>query len=573
MSTAALDFIMTAKNLASGEFAKTETSLKSLNKGFTDAQMTGTKTGDMFGALGKFGLLAGVGIATGVGAALVDFGKKAEEGEVISTRLNTALQANVAGWNGNRQAIDGYIDSQVKLGFTQDDLEASFGTIVTATHDVGKAQETLAAAEDLARLKGISLQDASSALVKVEGGHYRMLQSLGINLKANASATDALAAVQKAAAGQAAAFGGTTAGAFAEMTAEMDKTEEKIGQGLLPVFKSVADFMSEDVVPAIGGLDDALGRAGDMIERLQGQLNDLPPGIDPVAARTYDLDQKIIALSFSAEDNAAALAKLPRPIRDAGGAFEDMANSVGHADDALGEAEKPVVDLRLRFVDLGKAVDGAKAAIDKFQFGPKEAKEHLATLNDEIKKAEGHLHDLEKIKKPTLDQRIDIDQTKESLTGYQQDIVDTSLDMMKLGQKPPDAVMTWLDKLAKKNDAAGLAAWSLLNAEQSVGKVTEDIAQMFTGAKSKNPKHSAAGNFLNAGEASIVGEMGPELFIAGSSGRVIPHGQSLGAGQHLTVNINSTFPPSPAQTRELAAMIDRELHYSVSRSSPSSIRK
>lgn len=41
------------------------------------------------------------------------------------------------------------------------------------------------------------------------------------------------------------------------------------------------------------------------------------------------------------------------------------------------------------------------------------------------------------------------------------------------------------------------------------------------------PKHSAAGNLLKAGEPSIVGEEGWELFIPDTPGHVIPHDQSI----------------------------------------------
>lgn len=201
-------------------------------------------------ALGAIGVLT-----AGIGEAI----HKSEEHEVILKRLDTTLAANVKGYDGNRSAIDAYIDKQTNLGFTVDETTASLAQLVTATGSVQRAQEFQSAAEDLARLKGISLADATDAMTKVEAGRFKGLANLGIVLQKGATATDALAAVQKVAGGQADAYGKTVSGSFAKVNAKIDDAMTKIGDALLPVVAALAGFFADTLIPAVEGVAKALG--------------------------------------------------------------------------------------------------------------------------------------------------------------------------------------------------------------------------------------------------------------------------------------------------------------------------
>jgi hypothetical protein len=239
----------------------------------TGAEQGITSVRGMFKSLAgdaKSSILTGVGLGAGVTAfsmlgnavgAATDFLKDsvqaAIDDEASVRRLTSALHANVPGWDGNTAGIERTIAASQKLGFTDDETRASLTFLTAATHDVAKAQELHNTAMDLARFKGISLQAASEALVKVESGRYRLLASLGITLRDGATATEALAAVQAVAAGQAAAFGDTTAGAMLAAQIAIEEAGESIGRELLPVIKSLAQFLVSDVVPAVRQLVDA----------------------------------------------------------------------------------------------------------------------------------------------------------------------------------------------------------------------------------------------------------------------------------------------------------------------------
>lgn len=88
----------------------------------------------------------------------------------------------------------------------------------------------------------------------------------------------------------------------------------------------------------------------------------------------------------------------------------------------------------------------------------------------------------------------------------------------------------------------------------------------------------AHGGPIAAGTLSVVGEKGPELFVPKTDGVVIPHEQSapfirsmsrassgspmqMAGGGGLTINFQSTWPPTTAQAREIATMVDSQLYY------------
>jgi hypothetical protein len=232
----------------------------------------------------KTSILTGVGLGAGITAfamtqravgavtdAIQGMVQSAIEDESSVARLTAALHANVPGWDGNTDAIERTIAASERLGFTDDETRASLTFLTAATHDVTKAQELHNTAMDLARFKGISLQSASEALVKVEAGRYRILASLGIQLREGATATEALAAVQAVAAGQAEDFGETTAGAMLAAQVALEEAGEEIGRELLPLMKGLADFTLNSVVPAINGLIDGLKTLGPVL----GPLGDI----------------------------------------------------------------------------------------------------------------------------------------------------------------------------------------------------------------------------------------------------------------------------------------------------------
>jgi hypothetical protein len=73
----------------------------------------------------------------------------------------------------------------------------------------------------------------------------------------------------------------------------------------------------------------------------------------------------------------------------------------------------------------------------------------------------------------------------------------------------------------------------------------------------------AAGGPVSAGQPYLVGEKGPELFTPNASGNITPNsglrGRGLALGGGLTIHMNFTWPPTPAQARQIAATVYDEL--------------
>jgi hypothetical protein len=285
-----------------------------------DDQVSGplAKMRDKFDTLGKnkgFQAVAqGVGLGLGISAwGLVDRAisevvniagdsvKAFNEDQASIAQLNTSLKANVAGWDGNRTAIEEVLKARVKLGFSDDEQRTSLSLLVAATHDVNKALEIEATAMDLARFKHITLADATEALTRVEAGSYRILKSLGIELPKNATQTQALAAVQAVAAGQAADYAQTNEGKLLVSQVKVREAEEKFG-------KTLADLAA----------------------------NVMPPLADAVT---------VLAEGFvTVEDNVAALIKQLNDYAGSAHAAGDNTDWLGSKTDPLGKALHNIVD-------------------------------------------------------------------------------------------------------------------------------------------------------------------------------------------------------------------------------------
>lgn len=183
-------------------------------------------------------------------------------------RLDASLRANVAGWNGNTKAIEDTIKARMKLGFADEEQRNALGLAVIATHDVNQALALEATAMDLARLKSISLEEATSKLIKVEGGNFRALKELGIQVDENATQTEALIAVQKAAEGQAAAWAETTGGKLVAAQVRASEATERLGG----VFARLGAF----ILPALAdGLDSVLNYIDGVATAADKALNPL----------------------------------------------------------------------------------------------------------------------------------------------------------------------------------------------------------------------------------------------------------------------------------------------------------
>jgi hypothetical protein len=149
---------------------------------------------------------------------------------------------------------------------------------------------------DLARGKGIDLAAAADLVGKAYSGQVGALRRAGLAIDANATSTEALAAIQEAFGGQAEAFAETTEGSMLAAQIALDEVVEDIGRELLPIMKDLADFIKDDIVPGIRAMGDAMGFVDEQLKNWEETLNpggdnwwdemEPPPGLVPEVERS-----------------------------------------------------------------------------------------------------------------------------------------------------------------------------------------------------------------------------------------------------------------------------------------------
>lgn len=193
------------------------------------------------------GALAAGGITVGlhsVTSFLSSSATAAMDAEASLARMRTQLQNLGKDSPTVRKNIDGVVQGLAQIsGFDDEDLQDAFTRIVGSTGNVTKAlgPQGLALASDIARARQIPLATAASAVSKAWDGQTGALKKLGVEVKQGDTNLQVLAAAQKQFAGQAQAFGKTTAGSVARMSVQWENLKEVIGAKLAPAIQYVAD--------------------------------------------------------------------------------------------------------------------------------------------------------------------------------------------------------------------------------------------------------------------------------------------------------------------------------------------
>lgn len=233
---------------------------KAASQGLDELGEKGGGLGDLL----KGGLAIAGGAVLGFGAVLVGATKAAADEQVGITRLNTTLKNAAKGWDGNTEAIEDYIDKQTDLAFQDDELRDSLGFLVGQTQDLTEAQNLQALAMDLARAKGISLEQATKAVGKVDNDSIGILKKLGIQVTDQMTKEEALTAIREASAGQAEAYANSAAGSMEIVQNAFGDAFETIGGAVLPLvegpLKAFAEWVkSKEVQDGIAAFAKGIG--------------------------------------------------------------------------------------------------------------------------------------------------------------------------------------------------------------------------------------------------------------------------------------------------------------------------
>lgn len=236
---------------------------KDKNLGSTTADLDG-KTGKLGATLAKVGKVAALGLAAGVavGAKVMwDAGKAAAADEKSQAMLAQQMKNTAGASDAQVAATERWISKQgVAKGVADDELRPALAKLVTATKDVGKAQDLASLAMDVSAGSGKSLESVATALMKAQNGQISGLSRLGIQTKNAAGETMTFEQVTKSMAdtfeGQAAAKANTLEGKIGRLKLIFDETKETIGAKLIPVVTRLADWFLNEGLPAVSKFGD-----------------------------------------------------------------------------------------------------------------------------------------------------------------------------------------------------------------------------------------------------------------------------------------------------------------------------
>lgn len=558
----------------------------------------GIKSKGASGLLGKLGnvtgglitpMSLGASAALALGAGLVTATRAAIADEESVNRLRASLKANIPAWDGNIDAIERNITAQQELGFADEELRDSLTVLVGATRDVTKAQSIMGTAMDLARFKGIDLRTASEALIKVEGGHYRALAQLGIKLREGATSTEALAAVQKVAGGQAKAYGETTAGALVSLGVAVDELVEDIGKDLVPAVRAAAVALREDIIPAVRDLGDVVGPIIGGLGNLAGGLHDIEVEGASWINTGSDMVDQFYDMKEAAEETEKAMFDGSREQRRGAAimdATRDSATGVGRQFNYLaGRAKSAATDVVL---STGKMRDGVRSLEEAFvasakkiigdYFGPIQLKQEQLTLDREASEARQVIASKESTKAQIADAKRRLTEIKARQAELLIELGATGA--LTIGELD-STIAAWQKESAKANAAEKARIQALIRQYVLLKLAILAAANAYnnTGLIKPGDDNRAHGGPVEPGKTYNIGEQGPEKLVMGQTGGYVipntaghetqgsvtlmdamPRGGSP-AGGGLTVVFQSTWPPTPAQAREVADMVNQSLFY------------
>lgn len=515
-----------------------------------------SKIKDKFDTLGKskgFQSIA-MGVGVGIGAqvwaeatgrivgAIGDAIEAAKQEEVSIQKLGSALEANIASWDGNTDAIERVLTARMKLGFSDDEQRDSLAKLVAATGDATEALDIQRTAMDLARFKGISLADATDALTKVEAGSYRILKSLGIVLKEGATQTEALAAVQRVAAGQAEDYARTNSGKLEVSQVKVNEAMEKFGTAVLPAVADAASTAADAITGVSTALDIIGGNGPKTTEEVRNteeafiDLARAVSGFIPVAGLLADaMEENTTHVQSDVSDMAMGAKK---EFDEVGDDAKRMGRRVGDAADDAGASFSAMVESMID--DTQQLIDDVfdpietRAAIYQSRMDQNAAEEQLRDAKTAREKREATDDIMEAIG-DQADSLVDLGKqgklTEKDIDRFEKD-VKQSYEV--LGKEVPKDIQAIIDKLR------ALDKW-----DGHTINVTTRVSGGGGGGKPGTLGHRAVGGPVKASEVYMVGESGPELFVSDKAGSIVPNhklGGKVGpmglSTDNLTVTVN-----------------------------------
>lgn len=540
-------------------------------------------------------VMTGVGLAAGakafdlLGSAISGAGDFMKQSIEAASDLNESLSKSRVVFGASARTIEEWGRTMAEAGglSTQAAVEAAatFGNFLTSL--VGSRQKAaemsmqlVQLASDLASFNNLDPTEVLQKLRSGLSGEAEPMRSLGVFLseaKVKAKAMEmgladahgelsegakVLARYQiimeetKTAQGDFARTADGLANSQRRLNAELINAQAALGEKLLPAQLMVTrgQISLIDGVMTLNSTFNALTRSGDQsADSLRDQatalavakvatdalglrmefLNDL---IRDRLQREQELRQSQEATERADQAAAARLQGLADAYHKTGQQADDAAASASKLRRQTKDAAVTAKDARASWEDLG-------AAISEAIFGPailagREAglQRRLREIKDEMRKERDPLR---------------IKELKGDLADTQAQLVETRLKLALLGdQTAKDKLRPWVQGLLDDTSKLNEETKKLVQNFARLMGLSAQVSGMPTPFTVRARQH---GGPVTAGQAYLVGERGPELFVPAMSGRIIAHAPAGGPDRvvvHTQINLDG---------RRLAEVVDEHL--------------
>ena len=530
--------------------------MRELNKTARSLEKTAGTLNAPFAAAAKGFAIAGAA-AVAVGGAMFAAAKAAAEEDASIARLNAAITANTKLTDEQAKQMDAAIESRQNLAFSDDALRDSLSRLVPRTKDVSKAIELQAIAMDFARLRGVDLSTASDLVGKVFSGNTSILSRYGFTVEKGTTATQALAMIQKAAAGQAEAYGQTTQGALESIQISIDNTVEDIGRVVLPILAEVLTTFRDEIMPRIKEFGIAFANAfTQAIDKLRPFITTMVTQVLPavIAVGGAIIGTLVAALSelgkFIGDNTGLVLAVV--------GAYTAFTIAVNLAATAtrLAATAMGVFNAILAMNPIVLVVAAIAALVAGFIIAYNTI-EPFKNLVDSLFKA------IQPLIKVVVDLALFIGTNIVRAFGLAVTVVSELAKILWGDGNGPLAIA--LNAIGKVFEAITAPIRFFIGLVEGAIRIVQTLINLANnlpfvggflpaqGTRTNRERGRAAGGPVTGGEPYIVGERGPELFVPNRSGNIVPN-NALGGQVNVTVSAGA-FLGSADDAREFARRI------------------
>lgn len=487
---------------------------KSLTAGGSEVESFGTKLGGFGKVAGAAFLAAGVAAAAYAGKLLIDGVQSAIADEAAQIRLANALKNVVGATDDGVKSVESWIlKTSLAKGATDDELRPAFERLTRSTKDIAEAQNLTNLALDIAAAKNISVETAANALAKANDGNVNALKKLGITLGENAtnlvSYNQEQAKLSKLLAEQDLVLetSGAKSKEYAAITAKIAEKQElvnKLGLAGIDVFGELGKEFS--------------GAATEAAETFAGKMDRLKIAFEEgkETIGSFVLDAITPMLTIFLEKVVPAIQQLSNEI---GPILTPIFKGISTF---ITETFIPAFSALYLFIKdkvvpifvtaFKPAIEGIKTvfvALDK-------AISDNGNSFDGLKLALGALLIVAKLVAPFIGGAF-----KLAFSGVALIIDGVSIAARGI-VSAINAVISGVNAL--------IAAYNIVN---NIIPGSKDIASI--------PKRAMGGQ-VSSNNPYIVGELGPELFVPSSSGKIVPNNQiSSGGGATFNITVNGAI--------------------------------